>query len=105
MTLKTDSELNIDLSIDFPGNPAMQGVLAKATVLSYIRGYPNLRCLVLAIKSLLAKHDLNKTYTGGLNSYSVVLWVVAFLQSNLMEQDLGKQLNGFLQFYGETFDP
>jgi len=42
--------------------------------------YTDLRNIVLIVKKLLAKHNLHKPYTGGLNSYSIVLMTSTFLQ-------------------------
>ena len=42
--------------------------------------YTDLRNIVLIIKKLLAKHDLHKPYSGGLNSYSIVLMTSTFLE-------------------------
>ncbi len=41
--------------------------------------YPCLPYLMVVVKSLLAKHELNSAYHGGLSSYSLVLWFVAYL--------------------------
>lgn len=41
--------------------------------------YTDLRSIVLIVKKLLAKHNLNKPYSGGLNSYSIVLMTATFL--------------------------
>ena len=42
--------------------------------------YVDLRSIVLIVKKLLARFDLNKPYCGGLNSYSIVLMTSSFLQ-------------------------
>jgi DNA polymerase sigma len=39
----------------------------------------DLKPLVLVLKKLLQNYNLNHTYTGGLNSYSLVLMAFAFL--------------------------
>ncbi len=41
---------------------------------------PELKPMVMVIKKLLQNCDLNHTYTGGLNSYSIVLITAAFLR-------------------------
>jgi len=41
--------------------------------------YIDLRSIVLIVKKLLAKYGLNKPYSGGLNSYSIVLMTSSFL--------------------------
>jgi hypothetical protein len=42
--------------------------------------YSDLRSIVLIVKKLLARYGLNKPYSGGLNSYSIVLMTSSFLQ-------------------------
>lgn len=42
--------------------------------------YNDLRSIVLIVKKLLARYGLNKPYSGGLNSYSIVLMTSSFLQ-------------------------
>lgn len=42
--------------------------------------YPTLKPMVMVIKKLLQNCNLNHTYTGGLNSYSIVLMATAFLK-------------------------
>jgi len=42
--------------------------------------YTDLRNIVLIIKKVLAKHNLHKPYSGGLNSYSIVLMTSTFLE-------------------------
>ena len=41
--------------------------------------HPTLRPVVLLLKMILLKHGLNQPYSGGLNSYSLVLMATAFL--------------------------
>lgn len=42
--------------------------------------YNDLRSIVLIVKKLLARYGLNKPFSGGLNSYSIVLMTSSFLQ-------------------------
>lgn len=71
---------------------------------SIVIRHPNLRPLVLIIKELLANKQLNKPWTGGLNSYSIVLMTATFLE-NTAEAELGQNLIDFLYTYGFSFDP
>ena len=66
-----------------------------------------MRNIVLIIKKLLAKHDLNKPYSGGLNSYSIVLMVSTFLEKFGINEysALSQNLAEFLKFFGDFFDP
>lgn len=76
---------------------------------------PALRFLVLCIKSLLSRYDLNNASSSGLSSYGVILLAINFLQINpmgrpmaLLEQPmeneaLGILLMDFLNYYGNKF--
>ena len=62
---------------------------------------------MLIIKKLLAKHNLNKPYSGGLNSYSIVLMTSTFLEKFGINEysALSQNLAEFLKFFGDFFDP
>jgi DNA polymerase sigma len=65
-------------------NPTVEthnGVASVDLILTFISVFPCLRPLALIIKQLLYEHGLSNTYTGGLNSYCLILMIVAFLQS------------------------
>jgi DNA polymerase sigma len=47
---------------------------------------------------------LNQPYLGGLSSYSLVLMVEAFFNTYSMKT-ISQALLGFLDFYGNNFDP
>ena len=67
----------------------------------------DLRNIVLIIKKLLAKHNLHKPYSGGLNSYSIVLMTSTFLEKFGINHcsALSQNLTEFLKFFGNHFDP
>lgn len=69
--------------------------------------YIDLRSIVLIVKKLLAKFDLNKPYSGGLNSYSIVLMTSTFLQKFGINNvsALSQNLSEFFSFFGNYFDP
>ena len=69
--------------------------------------YKDLRNIVLIIKKLLAKHNLHKPYSGGLNSYSIVLMTSTFLEKFGINEysALSQNLTEFLKFFGNYFDP
>ena len=62
---------------------------------------------MLIIKKLLARHDLHKPYSGGLNSYSIVLMTSTFLEKFGINHvsALSQNLTEFLKFFGNYFDP
>ena len=62
--------------------------------------HPTLRPVVLLLKMILLKHGLNQPYSGGLNSYSLVLMATAFLQHLGIKDSISKNLLEFLRFYG-----
>jgi DNA polymerase sigma len=97
----------VDISFDgFRGNSAVPhiGLASAAYVNELLRADNRLRSLVLVLKHLLVVNDLNSAYTGGLSSYSVVLWTAAYAASDSSE-DLGLVLKGLFRFYGLEFDP
>jgi DNA polymerase sigma len=68
--------------------------------------YTDLRSIVLLVKKLLARYGLNKPYSGGLNSYSIVLMTSSFLQ-NFGINDvsaLSQNLSEFFSFFGHFFN-
>jgi len=69
--------------------------------------YIDLRSIVLIVKKLLARYGLNKPYSGGLNSYSIVLMTSSFLQKFGINNvsALSQNLEEFFTFFGNYFDP
>ena len=82
----------IDITFDQPSGhgescgvavlPSAHSGLASVDLLChYVAVFPALRPLTLVLKQFLVERGLSSTYTGGLNSYCLVLMVVAFIQS------------------------
>jgi DNA polymerase sigma len=68
--------------------------------------HPSLPFLVLVLKSLLYKHSVMSAYNGGLSSYSLTIWAVAFLNAREQDSaDYGELFLLFLAFYGTEFQP
>lgn len=69
--------------------------------------YVDLRSIVLIVKKLLARYGLNKPYSGGLNSYSIVLMTSSFLYKHGINNvsALAQNLEEFFLFFGNYFDP
>lgn len=73
--------------------------------------FPDMLFLVIVLKNFLYSINLNsayhgKSYTGGLSSYSLVLWITASFNSmNSVPSDLGELLEYFLDFFGNKFNP
>jgi hypothetical protein len=57
------------------------GLASVDLLCHYVAIFPSLRPLTLVLKQFLYERGLSSTYTGGLNSYCLVLMLVAFLQS------------------------
>ena len=82
----------------------------------YFDKMPALRYLVLCVKSLLSRHNLNTASSSGLSSYGVILLAISFLQLNplkrpaayleqpMQNESLGVLLTDFLDYYGNRFD-
>ena len=66
-----------------------------------INNFPYIKNIVLFLKRYFKKINLNKSYNGGLSSYSLFLLVLAFLKNNKFSNDIsiGKQLYFFIEFY------
>ena len=66
-----------------------------------INNYPYIKNIILFLKRYFKKINLNKSYNGGLSSYSLFLLVLAFLKNNKFSNDIsiGKQLYYFIEFY------
>lgn len=98
--LHRDSGIRITLTVarDYP---------ASVEYVNYYQTeFPTLRPLYILMRSMLEIHGLLEPGTGGLNSYSVFMMLVAALkmrQGTYDRQDLGDQLLQFLETYS-TFD-
>eukprot|EP01114_Cavostelium_apophysatum_P017166 TRINITY_DN5034_c0_g2_i1.p1 TRINITY_DN5034_c0_g2~~TRINITY_DN5034_c0_g2_i1.p1 ORF type:complete len:962 (+),score=288.02 TRINITY_DN5034_c0_g2_i1:260-3145(+) len=95
------------------------GLAAAEIVQSYTRKMEPLTPLVLVLKHFLFRRGLHNAFTGGLNSYCLVIMVISFLQvfGGLGEstpisggagvkksKNLGALLLDFLELYGKKFD-
>ena len=59
---------------------------------------------MLVIKHFLALNKLNSAYLGGLSSYSIAIWVCAYLNRHQFET-VDSLLLGILEYFGDKFDP
>ena len=100
---------HIDISVE---NDKHFGLKTVELVKSYMKTYPVLEPIILALKTLLANGNLNNPYTGGLSSYGLILMVVSFIQSKIENQKynsesptiLGETFLNILGYYGILFD-
>ena len=66
---------------------------------------PPLRPLVLTLKDLLARHGLDCGYSGGLNSYALVLMAASIMHRQAPEHSVGVLLLRFLELFGPSPAP
>jgi len=75
----------------------------------YIANYRNLKEVSILLKKFLAIHNFNSPYYGGLSSYSTVILLIAYMNyfdlRNNVNLTPSRLLMGFLDFYGNYFDP
>ncbi|CDF38677.1 unnamed protein product [Chondrus crispus] len=98
------SGMNCDICIGRNNGPKNVPVIKK-----YLETYPALRPLLMIVKCFLQQRDLNETYSGGLGSYTLLLFVVSHLQMLKYnfpnsKANLGAVLQAFFQFYGRMFN-
>jgi hypothetical protein len=94
-----------DRCLEKPGNSGMATTQMTQDILCK---QPEVLPLCVVLKQLLHKHKLNsafqgKAYIGGVNSYTITLWVAAYLVSLKDPQSSGAHLLGFLDFFGNKF--
>lgn len=95
--------LQLDISFD---GPEHHGSDAVQMVTGVMEELPMVRPLVLVLKQFLLDRGLLAAYTGGLSSYCLFLMVTRYLQEQpLLWNDCGTLLMGFLDFYGNHFEP
>lgn len=100
--------MHVDLTIETKEAEKSQhlGLISTETMRKWIAEYPCLTQNTLLLKYQLAKQSLNETYTGGLNTYSLVVLIVAFYKySSLPASTLqSSMLDNLLKFYGWEFN-
>jgi DNA polymerase sigma len=125
ITLLTAPPYNVRLDISFEG-PGHNGLATNDVVLSLIHEFPPLAPIMLVLKSFAIERGFAVAYSGGLSSYALLLMVARYLQeyndtlpngfenvsaavqhsiSAQSAADFGMMLMGFLDFYGNRFDP
>ena len=80
-------ELNIDITLDEPKKAASGsdsnehlGIQCCKYIKCRLDEYPKIKILALVFKKFLSLKDLNKPYSGGLSSYSLVQMILALLR-------------------------
>ena len=104
------NNMHIDISIQ---DEKHFGLKCVDLVNSFISQYESLKPLVLVLKNILKRANLNDPYKGGISSYGLILMIVSFLQTqkslgndiSIKENNLGKLFYDFVNHYGLKFDP
>lgn len=95
--------IQLDISFDSPDH---HGLEANQMVAAILDELPLIRPLILVLKQFLLDRGLLTSYTGGLSSYCLFLMLARYLQEQPPASgDPGSLLMGFLDFYGNFFDP
>jgi DNA polymerase sigma len=95
--------IQLDISFDSKDHHGIEAIQMVAQVVDEL---PLIRPLVLVLKQFLLDRALLTSYTGGLSSYCLFLMVARYLQEQPSAcGDCGSLLMGFLDFYGNCFDP
>ena len=95
--------VQLDISFDSADHHGLEAVVMVTQIMDEL---PMVRPLVLVLKQFLFDRALLTAYTGGLSSYCLFLMVARYLQEQPSSwADPGSLLMGFLDFYGNCFDP
>ena len=111
ITIEKFNNMSIDISIQ---DDKHFGLKCVELVKQFIIEYKSLKPLVLAIKNILKKANLNDPYKGGISSYGLILMIVFFLQKQRFSGvdispgenncNLGKLFFEFIRFYAIFFE-
>ncbi|XP_042458126.1 uncharacterized protein LOC122042197 isoform X1 [Zingiber officinale] len=100
---------SIHLDISFKSS-SHTGLQTSELVRELTQQFPAAVPLALVLKKFLADRSLDRSYSGGLSSYCLILLLIRFLQhehhaGRPNNQNLGGLLMDFLYFFGYIFDP
>ena len=111
VTIEKYNNMSIDISIQ---DDKHFGLKCVELVKQFINEFKSLKPLVLAIKNILKKANLNDPYKGGISSYGLILMIVFFLQKQKStgidispgenNSNLGKLFFEFIKFYAIFFE-
>ena len=107
---KTFNNMPIDISIQ---DEKHFGLKCVELVKGFISQYESLKPLVLVLKNILKRANLNDPYKGGISSYGLILMIVTYLQTQKKigkdisnnENNLGRLFYDFVNHYGLKFEP
>jgi non-canonical poly(A) RNA polymerase PAPD5/7 len=111
VSIEKYNNMSIDISIQ---DDKHFGLKCVDLVKQFINDYKSLKPLVLAIKNILKRANLNDPYKGGISSYGLILMIVFFLQKQKSTGidispgdnncNLGKLFFEFIKFYAIFFE-
>ena len=109
ITSETFNCVPVDISIQ---DERHFGLKCVDMVKSLIEKYECVKPLLLVLKNILKRANLNDPYKGGISSYGLVLMIVYFLQQqmkcnvdvSLNNNTIGKLFFEFIKFFGKQFD-
>ena len=107
---KTFNNMPIDISIQ---DEKHFGLKCVELVKGFISQYESLKPLVLVLKNILKRANLNDPYKGGISSYGLILMIVTYLQTQKKigkdisnnDNNLGRLFYDFVNHYGLKFEP
>lgn len=104
--IKVKTHENVDVDVTFESEKHT-GIEGGAFVKKCLEEYPETRVLSLVLKRFLNNRGLLTTYTGGISSYGLFLLITRYCQEQPYSKgmDVGGLLLGFLDFFGNYFDP
>jgi len=96
---KDISHINIDLTFTSDEKEFKRPEEIVNYINKNVKNYENIRPLLLVIKRYFRIMKMNKSFTGGLSSYSLFLLILAFLKNCEEKMNLGKLLYYFMEKY------
>ena len=110
-SIEVYNNIPIDISIQEENH---FGLKCVELVKLYMNQYESLKPLVLSIKNILKRANLNDPYKGGISSYGLILMIIFFLKQQSFSgvdislgennNNLGYLFINFLQFYSCEFE-
>ena len=96
---KDMSHINIDLTFTSDEKEFKRPEEIVNYINKNVKNYEDIRPLLLVIKRYFRIMKMNKSFTGGLSSYSLFLLILAFLKNCEEKMNLGKLLYYFMEKY------
>ena len=82
-----------------------QGMNCIELINSYLKQFPQIEPVILAVKNMLRIAKMNNPYKGGLSSYAVVLMIVDYTQKYGVKMSSAELLLKCLYWYGYSLFP